>query len=149
MTDLFIIAGGTYHPHFTELEKLVAELGLQDSIKFIGPQSKENLLYLYNSAEMLVHPSLHEGFSFTILEAMACGLPIVCSKTTSNPESAGEAAIYYDNPNDPEELANSILTLQQSSALRSSLSRKAKKQVSQFTWSKCVQNTVSVYDRFN
>ncbi|MCZ6594901.1 MAG: glycosyltransferase family 1 protein [Bacteroidetes bacterium] len=147
--QILVIAGGTYHPHFQELKKLVVELGLEKSIKFIGQQSKQELLYLYNSAEMLVHPSLHEGFSFTILEAMACGLPIVCSNTTSNPEAAGEAAIYYDNPNDPEELANSILTLRQSSALRNNLSRKAKKQVSQFTWSKCVQDTVSVYDRFN
>jgi glycosyltransferase involved in cell wall biosynthesis len=142
-----VIAGGTSHPHFLELKDLITELKLQESVKFVGHLSKQELLWLYNCAELLVHPSLHEGFCAAIIEAMACGVPIICSKSTSLPEIVGDAAIFYREPEDAEELANKIEIMISSKIVQDTLSEKAQKRVKQFSWNKCVQETIELYDK--
>lgn len=144
-----VLAGGQQHTHFEELRSLVAKHRLQASVKFVGYQSGDDLLHLYNGAKMLVHPSLHEGFSFTILEAMACGVPIVASKSTSIPEAAGEAALYHDDPLDVEDLADKMLRLLENDSLCARLSRVALLRATEFTWNKCVSKTIAAYDRLS
>jgi alpha-1,3-rhamnosyl/mannosyltransferase len=141
-----VLAGSPRHPHHQELLALVLERRLQDAVRFVGYQSGDDLLHLYNGAEMLIHPSLHEGFSFTILEAMACGLPIIASATTSIPEAAGSAAIYHDDPRDYEELAVCMRQLLDDTELARELSRQALLRAPEFTWNKCVSKTISLYD---
>ncbi len=143
-----VLAGATRHPHYRDLCQLVEELKLGDHVRFVGYQSSDQLLYLYNGAEMLVHPSLHEGFSFTILEAMACGLPIIASATTSIPEAAGAAALYHDEPENPEQLADCIHSVLDSHDLSRQLSQLALDRAAEFSWAKCVSKTVALYDRF-
>lgn len=147
--ETLIIAGGANHPHFLELKNLIGELKLKDSVRFMGHLSKEDLLYLYNCTELLIHPSLHEGLSAAILEAMACGVPIVCSKSTSLPEIVGEAAMFYNNPEDAEELASKIEIMINSKSMRDTVSEKAKKRAKQFSWNKCVQETLELYNKLN
>ena len=96
---------------------------------------------------MLVHPSLHEGFSFTILEAMASGLPIVAPATTSIPETAGDAALYHDRPRDTEQLADCMRRLLEDVDLARELSRQALLRAPEFSWQKCVSRTVALYDQ--
>jgi glycosyltransferase involved in cell wall biosynthesis len=142
-----VLAGGQRHPHFRELTDLVQKHKLQDHVKFVGYQSPHDLLHFYNAAKMLVHPSQHEGFSFTILEAMACGVPVVASASTSIPEAAGDAALYHDEPTDAEPLADNIQKLLDDSALCKTLSERALTRALEFTWKKCVTKTVAAYDR--
>ena len=142
-----VLAGGQKHPHYQELVAIVQQRGLEDRVKFVGYQSGNDLLHLYNGATMLVHPSLHEGFSFTILEAMACGLPMVATSTTSIPEAAGDAAIYVEKPTDTEAVAEAMRRLLDDADLRNTLSQRALARSPEFTWKKCVQKTVAAYDR--
>ena len=144
-----VFAGGKKQPHYAQLQQVAAECRLGDRIKFIGYTDTSQLLHLYNRATMLVHPSLHEGFSFTILEAMSCGLPIVASNTTSIPEAAGDAALYYDDPMDATSLGENIRRLLEDSELREKLSQRALDRAPEFTWHKCVTKTVAAYDRLN
>ena len=144
-----VLAGGQHSKHYDELNELVAQRQLGSKIKFVGYQAGDDLLHLYNGAKMLVHPSLHEGFSFTILEAMACGLPIVASNTTSIPEAAGDAALYLDSPIDAEDLADKIQRLLDDSDLCQRLSQEALRRSPEFTWNKCVTKTIAAYDRLN
>ena len=80
------------------------ELGIADHVVFTGFVNDADLRALYSGARVCVCPSLYEGFGFTVLEAMACGTPVVCSSATSLPEVAGKAALYFD-PRRPEEMA--------------------------------------------
>ena len=141
-----VLAGGHQHAHYTDLRNLVAKEGLDASVKFVGYQSGEDLLHFYNGAKMLIHPSLHEGFSFTILEAMACGVPIIGSDSTSIPEAAGNAALYHA-PTDVEALADRMKQLLDDDQLREKLSAAALARSPEFTWKKCVTKTVEAYDR--
>lgn len=142
-----VLAGGQRHAHFAELVRSVNRHQLQQDVLFVGYQPVEQLLHLYNAATALVHPSLHEGFSFTILEAMACGLPIVAAASTSIPEAAGDAARYHQNPSDHEELAEQLQTLLDDQELRSELSRKGLQRIPRFSWNACVKKTIEAYDR--
>lgn len=144
-----VLAGGQKHPHYDELVQLVEQHKLQHQVRFIGYTSANDLLHLYNAAKMLIHPSLHEGFSFTILEALSCGLPIVASASTSIPEAAGDAALYHDDPLDVEALACQIRRLLDDSALGTKLSRRALARAPEFSWKKCVTKTIEAYNRLS
>ena len=141
-----VLAGGQSDPHFAQLVECVKRHQLKNDILFVGYQSAEELLHLYNGAIALVHPSLHEGFSFTILEAMACGLPIVAAASTSIPEAAGDAARYHQDPFDAEELAVQLQELLDDGELRSELSRRGIQRVTQYSWQACVKKTIEAYD---
>lgn len=142
-----VLAGGQRHPHYDELADLVRQHKLQHQVRFIGYTSTSDLLHLYNAASMLIHPSMHEGFSFTILEALSCGLPIVASASTSIPEAAGDAALYHDDPMDVEALAEHIRRLLDDSELCAKLSERALARAPEFSWKKCVTKTVEAYNR--
>ncbi len=146
MVPDLVLAGGQKHPHFNELRGLVDECGLQDRVKFVGYKSGDDLLHLYNGAKMLVHPSLHEGFSFTILEAMSCGVPMVASASTSIPEAAGDAALYHEDPMDKEALAAQMQRLLDDEELGKTLTACALQRAPEFTWKRCVTKTVAAYD---
>lgn len=144
-----VLAGGMKSPHANELQQLVASHRLENRVIFLGYTPTSELVHLYNGATMLVHPSLHEGFSFTILEAMSCGLPILASNTTSIPEAAGEAALYHDVPTDSDNLAENIRRVLDDVQLKSRLSKEALRRAPEFTWRKCVLKTIQAYDRLN
>ncbi len=86
------------------LRRLAAELGISESVVFTGFVSDADLPALYSGARVYACPSLYEGFGFTVLEAMACGAPVVSSSATSLPEVAGDAALYADPLNKPTAL---------------------------------------------
>lgn len=84
-----------------------AELGIQDLTIHAGMVSQEDLVNLYNLADLFVLPSLYEGFGLPILEAMACGTPVACSNTSSMPEVGGGLATYF-NPKDSSSIARAL-----------------------------------------
>jgi glycosyltransferase involved in cell wall biosynthesis len=126
------------------LRRLAAELGVADRVIFAGFVSDADLCALYSAARVCVCPSLYEGFGFTVLEAMACGAPVVCSNATSLPEVAGKAALYFD-PHDPEEMASQLVRVFCDAALRASLIEQGRQNMQRFNWAETARQTLAVY----
>lgn len=127
-----------------KLVKFVKANNLESSVIF--KDYVQNLNEEYQNATIFVFPSKYEGFGFPPLEAMACGCPVICSNATSLPEVVGDSAFLF-NPNDVQELSEKITTLLKSSELREKYSAKGIKQSKQFTWEKCLKETIEVYKR--
>lgn len=113
-------------------------------IIFTGFVDEDDLAYMYNGASFFIYPSLYEGFGIPILEAMACGVPVITSNVSSLPEVAGDAAILI-SPRNVEELADSMLRLTNSASLREDMREKGLLQIRKFSWRRCAQETLSVY----
>lgn len=126
------------------LEFLVRRLGLKN-VEFKGYLEEEKLIEHYNMADMFVFPSLKEGFGQVLLEAMACGLPIISTNTSAIPEVVGDAGILVE-PRDSQALANAINLLIEDKELRNKLGGKGKKRVGEnFTWKKVTERTLDAY----
>jgi glycosyltransferase involved in cell wall biosynthesis len=123
-----------------------SKLGILDSTFFAPYVSPSLLPKVYAAAELLVMPSTAEGFGLPVIEAMACGTPVVCSHATCLPEIAGDAALYFD-PSSSEELAARIELVLQSAELRASLSKSGLRKAKQYTWSSFVAKHVALYQR--
>lgn len=104
----------------------------------------EELIALYNRAQALVFPSLYEGFGLPVLEAMACGCPVLCSNATSLPEVAGDAAVFFD-PKDDDAIAQTMRRIIEDNDLRRSLSERGIRRAALFDWHKMVVETVLAY----
>jgi glycosyltransferase involved in cell wall biosynthesis len=122
----------------------VQRLGLRDRVMWTGYVDEETLACLYCGAAALVYPSWYEGFGLPVLEAMACGCPVICSNTSSLPEVAGDAAILVD-PGDAEALAHALDALLDDSGLRSSLSARGLLRAREFSWEKTAVQTLTVF----
>ncbi|MGS2640654.1 glycosyltransferase [Streptosporangium sp. LJ11] len=126
-------------------EKLVAELALQDRVRFVHGISDTELGELIATSEISVVPSLYEGFSLPAVEHMACGTPLVASRTGALPEVVGDAAVQVA-PGDPEELAAVLRRLHDSPEERAAVGRKGYDRVMErFTWNVVAKRTVEAY----
>jgi alpha-1,3-rhamnosyl/mannosyltransferase len=143
-----VIAGAwdTRHP---EARQHAEALGLADSIRWLGPVPEADLPALYAAATAFVFPSLYEGFGLPVLEAMACGTPVVCSDASSLPEvaGAGQTAAILVDPLDTGALAAAVGRLMPDDALRRELTRRGLAQAAQFSWGRTAQATLEVYRR--
>jgi glycosyltransferase involved in cell wall biosynthesis len=92
------------------LKALVAELGLQEHVRFLGRIPDDDLPAFYNASAVVVLPSYYEGFGYPVAEAMACGRPVIAANTTSLPEVVGNAGLLFE-PDDVDGLANGLHTL--------------------------------------
>jgi glycosyltransferase involved in cell wall biosynthesis len=113
------------------------------SVKMLGRVDDEWLPAIYSAAGMFVYPSLYEGFGLTVLEAMACGTPVICSSTTSLPEVAGEAAVLID-PENVNDLASAIADLAGDPVRRGELQQAGLARSSQFSWDTAAEKTWQV-----
>jgi glycosyltransferase involved in cell wall biosynthesis len=118
---------------------------LQDAMIDFGKPNKEKLIQIYNAADVLLAPSLYEGFGLTILEAMACGLPVITSNVSSLPEVAGNAAILVD-PLNESAIVEAICRLHSDFSLRSQLREQGLERVKQFSWENTGKQTAHVYE---
>lgn len=135
------------HPELESLKtvnRLITRLHLEDKVIRPGNLDKEELVAFYNLATIYVQPSFYEGFGLPILEAMACGTPVICSNAGSLPEIAKDAAIFFDptNLNQFVAIATDIL---QSKSLQDKLVRLGLKRVEEFSWEKFAEETKKVY----
>lgn len=133
--------GWLYAPFFSKLR----ELGLEDQVLFTGYVPEEDLPAVYSAAELFVYPSLYEGFGFPVLEAMACGAPVITSNTSSLPEVAGQAALLVD-PTSLEELSAAIGRVLENQELRNQLRARGLEQAARFSWERTARETLSVYE---
>ncbi len=101
---------------------------------------------LYRHALALVYPSLYEGFGLPLLEAMACDCPVLCSGVSSMPEVAGNAAWFFD-PADVEDMMQAMETIAGSAQQRETLVSHGRERLGMFSWQRCVQETIRVYER--
>jgi len=131
-----------------ELLPAVAEeirsAGLKDKVVFSGYLSQEELVYLYNRAELFLFPSFYEGFGMPVLEAMACGCPVITSNTSSLPEIAQGAALLVD-PRKPQEIFEAAKRLLTDRILRAELRAKGLERADSFSWEKAARETLAVY----
>ena len=118
---------------------------LADRVRLLEYVPDEDLAGLYSGAQALVFPSLFEGFGFPVLEAMACGTPVICSNTSSLPEVAGEAALLAD-PLDARALLAAMRRVQAEPALRAALAEQGLARVRQFSWRRAAQETLTVLE---
>ncbi len=123
-----------------------AEYGGHPRIHFIGRQGDDTLPALYSGATAMVFPSLQEGFGLPVLEAMACGAPVIASNTTSLPEVGGDAAVYVD-PRDVGKLVTTLKAFDDGAVDVASMRAKGLAQAARFTWERCARETLAVYER--
>ncbi|HID87273.1 MAG TPA: glycosyltransferase family 1 protein [Anaerolineae bacterium] len=140
-----LVIAGHWDQRYPEVKRRVEELDLQDRVIFLGPVPEADLPALYSGATLFVFPSLYEGFGLPVLEAMACGVPVICSNTSSLPEVAGDAAIMV-NPLDVDELAAAMERVLEDPALREEMAGKGTMQASKFSWERTARETLGVYE---
>jgi len=128
----------------TEMLELCEKRGLSSRVHFVQEVNDEDLRLLYCGATALVFPSSYEGFGLPVLEAMACGTPVVTTRVSSLPEVGGEAAVYIDAP-DRDALVEAMTSIYQSSEKRDALKKRGIERASQFTWDKHVDRMVQLY----
>lgn len=125
-----------------ETVQLATELGVRDRVVFSGFLDDSELPLLYSAADVFVYPSYYEGFGLPVLEAMACGTPVVASNRTSLPEAVGDAGLLFD-PDDVDEMARTIGRVIADRALHAELSAKGLARASSFTWEQTAQKTLA------
>lgn len=117
---------------------------LQSRIVFTGYVPDSDLSAIFSGALAFVYPSFYEGFGLPPLEAMQCGTPVITSNTSSLPEVVGSAGLLID-PSQEDELYQAIWTIVTDTALRSQLAQKSLERAKEFSWKKCAEQTVRVY----
>lgn len=129
---------------YAGLQQQVRREAVEDSVHFVGFAAPEDVPLWYAAAEAMVFPSLYEGFGFPIVEAMACGTPVLSSTAACLPEAAGQAAELFD-PFDVEALAHVMLRIAADPERRRELRRLGFAQAAQFTWERTAQAVLSSY----
>lgn len=127
-----------------KIYKTLSEVQLDESIVQCGFVSDEELLALYQGAEILVVPSFKEGFGLHTLESLACGTPVVASETTSIPEILNNAALYF-HPTDIHGMAKVIERVLMNKKLREHLLQRGREIIQQYSWKSCAEKTLQVY----
>lgn len=138
-----LICGGGWKEN-TAVTNAVRKLEIKDNITFAGYVPGEDLPGLYQDASVFVYPSLHESFGLPIVEAMACGTPVVTADTYAPPEIAADAALTC-NPESPKEIAKCIYEIFDNSDLAKSLRKKGIQRANQFTWETAADSLLDAY----
>ncbi len=142
--DLVIV--GQAYSDYVEPENCIRSLGLEDAVHFVTTATFEDLVGLYTAADIFVLVSLYEGFGLPILEAMACGTPVIASSTTATGEIAGPHSLQVD-PTDTNEIAAALDRLADDEALRRQLAGQAAGWAASFDWKRTAKETLEVYRR--
>lgn len=127
---------------YQEIEKEIKQT--KAIVRQLGYLDQQELACLYQSAEAFIFPSWYEGFGIPVLEAMACGCPILASQAGSLPEIGGSTALYFD-PAQPIEIKNKIELLLKSPSQQAELISKGLKRVEQFSWEKTAKETLDAF----
>lgn len=136
------IVGGGQDKYVAQLQELASKLGISADVVFVGAVPLEEVVSFYRAADVFVYPSFNETFGMPIIEAMACGCPVVTSDVSAMPETAGGAAVLSD-PQDPGSIARAILTA--AAPERDRLRDAGLQRAAQFSWSATAAETLDVY----
>jgi glycosyltransferase involved in cell wall biosynthesis len=139
-----LVIGGGKGWMYSDIFELIEKLSLMNDVIFLGYVQDKELPILYNAAKLFVYPSLYEGFGLPVLEAMACGVPVITSNTSSLPEIVADAGIMLD-PLDINALAKAMHNVLMDDSLRHSLIEKGLKRAENFSWEKTAAMTMNIY----
>lgn len=139
-----LVVAGAWDPRYPEARQRAEALGLGETVRWLGPVPEGDLPALYSAATAFVFPSLYEGFGLPVLEAMACGTPVVCANTSSLPEVAGEAAVYFD-PTNVNQVAEVLGRVWGDADLRAALRERGLLRAQAFAWRRTAEQTRQVY----
>ncbi|MDN5942912.1 MAG: glycosyltransferase family 4 protein [Nitrospira sp.] len=140
---MLVLAGSPIHP-FGNYEETARKRSLTERVLCPGRLSRNDLQLLYSFAELFVFPSLYEGFGMPVLEAMACGTPVLTSNSTALVEVAGDAAVLVD-PQDARALGEAMIRTLEDEPLRADLKVKGFARAKQFSWELVAAKTVALY----
>jgi glycosyltransferase involved in cell wall biosynthesis len=140
-----ILAGDPVHP-FGDYQETASRLGVASLVRCPGRMSREDLRLLYSYADLFVFPSLYEGFGMPVLEAMACGAPVITSSTSALPEVAGDAAVLV-HPQDAAALSRAMTEILEDHGKREGLKALGLARVKSFTWHDAAAQTHALYRR--
>ena len=140
-----VLTGAAMHGHKEVLE-VIEKLDLTKFVRMLGFQQYEDIPCLYNLARLMVFPSLFEGFGIPLVEAMACGCPVLCSNAASIPEVVGDAGLLFD-PNSVDEIAEKTWCLWNNDAQRKEMINLGLSRAKLFDWRKTAQMTLEVYKK--
>lgn len=143
---MLVIAGGAvYDSYHRTLLDDIAKRNLAETVRFLGPTSKGQIMGLCRRAKVYVTTSLLESFGLTPLEAMSQGLPALVSNTSCLPEICADAALYCD-PRDPADIARKLHTLCSDDDLREMLRTRGFERAKSFTWERCARGYLAATD---
>jgi len=126
----------------TALIRHIRALGLEQAVLLLGWLPFEDVPSIYRASEAFVFPTLHEGFGLPIIEAMSCGVPVVCSRIEPLQEVAGDAVLFVD-PFSPEEIATAIIKVVTDAPTRERMIGKGLARSNQFTWEATAKRTLA------
>jgi glycosyltransferase involved in cell wall biosynthesis len=134
------------HPLYPDPKLVVRELGLEGRVVFTGGVPEGDKAALLSAATVFAFPSLYEGFGIPVLEAFACGTPVLTADSSSLPEVAGDAAVMVD-PTSVEAISQGLVDLLESPELRRDLSGRGLARARRYRWSDIAERTIEVYRR--
>lgn len=146
MPDVQLLIVGKREYPYLDIETLLKELELTDRILLPGYVPDDDLPGLYNLASVSIYPSSYEGFGFPVLEAMACGTPVITSNTSSLPEVSGDAAVCID-PLNIDEIAEALSQMLRDSTLRRQYIERGLARAAQFPWERTARQTLDIYQK--
>lgn len=126
--------------YYSRIVKLIARLGLEDHVLFLGHKRDDELITLYRECAAFVLPSTVETFGNPLAEAMACGAPVVCSNTAALPEIVGDGALLFD-PLNAEDMANKIISVIADEELADRITRLGRERSKIFSWQRTAKQT--------
>lgn len=142
-----VIAGRPHlagHPLYPDPRPTIDKLGVRNTVRLVGEIDDADKPALYSGATLFVWPSLYEGFGIPVLEAMACGVPVITSNSSSLPEVVGDTGRLV-SPNDVAEIAQAIAQLLDDRAAREDLRARALARAGTFSWDRVAEQTLNVY----
>lgn len=143
---ILVISGSSARLTTANRQMLAAINAERERVVFTGYVSNACVARLYREADAFIFPSLAEGFGLPVLEAFQFGAPLLCARTTSLPEVAGEAALYF-NPHDAADMANAIARFYADPSLGPKLAEAGRNRLALFSWKKAAEETVDLYRR--
>ena len=141
-----LVCVGPYGWASRDLSGHIERLGIRDAVHFTGYVPFDHLPSIYNLGEFFAFPSLYEGFGLPVVEAMACGVPVLTSSTSSLGEIAGDAAVTID-PTDTDAITEAIVRLATDAALRRDRSESGLRRARDFSWEQSAREMLAVYHR--
>ncbi len=129
---------------FVDPREIARQIEVEEVVRFIGEVDEEDKVALYQGALAFLYPSRYEGFGLPVLEALACGVPVVGSDASSMPEIVGDAGSLVA-PDNTRSMAGALIAVVTEASLRKVLSERALRQASKFSWDKTVRETIEAY----